>query len=169
MPAPTSCFALCTAVPHVNDFEDYFEEESQDSAGRSRYEEETALGSDVTSELGFSGGEEDEEEEDDDHEEVFDIERLRWENREEQHLDRLVAEVGRGGPFARLSELRVAINDAEMVGVPQSKLEAARCVLRASVGTRRQPVVHAATAEVPGLGLPAYIGNVHRGTVVPAW
>mmetsp|Transcript_61306 Transcript_61306/g.182618 ORF Transcript_61306/g.182618 Transcript_61306/m.182618 type:complete len:187 (-) Transcript_61306:136-696(-) len=180
---PPSCFAMCSAVPHVNAFEDLFEEDSDRVAalpallclshvgqlarldrerGSSSSENDgsdTGLDSDNTSEVTASG----EDEEDEQHEQVFDIERLRWENREEQRLEQLLADAGRGGPFRRLSELRMAIDDAEMVGVPQAKLEAARRVLRSRSGASKGGTY---AWPDPAGGLHC-VGNVHRMRALP--
>mmetsp|Transcript_78351 Transcript_78351/g.208022 ORF Transcript_78351/g.208022 Transcript_78351/m.208022 type:complete len:181 (-) Transcript_78351:137-679(-) len=178
-PSP-SCFALCSAVHHVNAFEDLFEEDDYGAAGhryrfirldrglgRSSSEHDSSdngVESDNTSETGETGSGEDEE--DEQHEQVFDIERLRWENREEQRLEQLLADACRGGPFRRISELRMAIDDAETVGVSAAKLEAARRVLRA----RSSPGLAGAIAwpESPSGGL-QYFGSVHRVRAMPAW
>mmetsp|Transcript_115524 Transcript_115524/g.337962 ORF Transcript_115524/g.337962 Transcript_115524/m.337962 type:complete len:198 (-) Transcript_115524:216-809(-) len=195
MVTPPSCFTMCSAVPHVNAFEDLFEEAlptvasvedggqchkvaalpallclshagrldklDRERRGSGSEDSDAGLESDDTSELTTV-----EEEEDDQHEQVFDIERLRWENREEQRLEQLLADAGRGGSFRRIAELRMAIDDAEMVGVSPSKLEAARRLLRARACMGASRGAYAWPDHRPG-SLQHFGGNIHRVRAMP--
>eukprot|EP00416_Gambierdiscus_australes_P043096 CAMPEP_0171096636 /NCGR_PEP_ID=MMETSP0766_2-20121228/45448_1 /TAXON_ID=439317 /ORGANISM="Gambierdiscus australes, Strain CAWD 149" /LENGTH=162 /DNA_ID=CAMNT_0011555657 /DNA_START=151 /DNA_END=640 /DNA_ORIENTATION=+ len=161
---------MCSAIQHINDFEDLFEDRGSSDGSESR-EDDAGLESDCTTELGLSASGEELDEEEEQHEEVFDVERLRWENREEQRLEQLMATAGASGLFGKFSELRAAIDDAELVGVSNSKLEAARGLLRAQAAEeerracRRMSSRPESQGASEGEALP-HMGRVHRALPV---